>query len=204
MTEPTYEQLLAYAAGGLSPAEAALIAAYLAQHAQAAETVRLYQLAHGTLRADDTVSPPDATLAAAQALFREQQARRPQVSWLAGLRQVVAGLVFDSRQQVALAGLRGQHAGYQLTFESDLADVDLEVTPTDGPTAPRSVRGQIAPHADVRVTHVTLTASDSGETRASAEADEGGMFNLTIAPGRFDLYVAVDGSVLVLSDVEIE
>lgn len=204
MTEPTYEQLLAYAAGDLSPAEADQIAAYLARHPQAAETVRLYRLTRGTLQADDTVRPPEATLAASRALFREQQARRPQVSWLAGLRQVVAALVFDSREQVALAGLRGRHDGYQLTFESDLADVDLEVTPTDGPQAPRSVRGQVAPHADVQVTHVTLTAPDSGEARASAEADESGMFNFIIAPGHFDLYVAVNGSVLVLSDVEIE
>ncbi|HWN81672.1 MAG TPA: hypothetical protein VNM87_06230, partial [Candidatus Udaeobacter sp.] len=76
---------------------------------------RLEQIV-GVMRADRSPEPPAHVLARAVALFdRELAARTPALEqWLAGLRQVLGRLVFDSLAEPAFAGARGAGAARRL------------------------------------------------------------------------------------------
>lgn len=199
----TYEELIAYAAGELPPDAQARVAAHVQNDPDAARTVALFRRVVDVARADDSVAPPPATMQAAQALFREQQARR-QTNWLANLKRLVADLVADTRLQTARVGLRGGPATYQLSYESDLADVDLEIERPPTPTQPWRLRGHVSPHGVQRAEAVALTACGTFEPLTLAEPDEHGTFALTTASGRFDVFVSLREAVLVLPAVEVE
>ena len=72
------EQLIAYAAGELSDAEWAKIAAHVVDCAGCSATVALFRAVNATLRSDDSVLPPVATLARAQVIFPPEVIAAPQ------------------------------------------------------------------------------------------------------------------------------
>src|SRR3712207_295725 len=89
------EDILAYAAGELDDAAAAVVAAHIGGCLACAATVARYRLVSANPRADDSLRPPAATVARAKAIFAEQ--RRPVFVPLVPLRRIVARLTFDSR-----------------------------------------------------------------------------------------------------------
>ncbi len=198
-----YERLLAYAAGELSGNEAAEVQAALASDSELAATVERLCTVIPLMRTDDSQDAPPETITAAKALFRAPRGlERP--SWLEQLRRIVGALTFDSRPQVALAGLRGRSDTYQLTYESAPADVELEVAVDSTDRAHRCVRGQVSAHGEVGADAVALTAAGTLKPLALAIPDAHGVFRLVIPPGRFDLFVSLRESMVVLSNVEIE
>lgn len=201
----SYEQLAAFAAGELSVAEVSAIREYLAADAAAASTVARLQLLLTTLRTDDSQAPPADMLERAKALFRERKQVLPGESWFDAIKQVVAELVYDSRPRLALAGVRGGSGSYQLSFESDLADIDLDVEPLGEPDADqRRLIGQVSPRSDEAATKVVLARPGTTAPVHIVEPDESGMFKLTTERGKFDVLVSLPEGLVVLPAVEIQ
>lgn len=110
---------------------------------------------------------------------------------LAGLDAELALLTFDS--EVDHAGVRGQDAGRQLSFESGPLDVDVVVRTerVDGRLV-SVIEGQFAPAASGRV---TLLAADPGLPGGAVDADEFGRFRFDDAPaGTVRLLVRLDAA----------
>lgn len=197
----TYDQIIDYAAGRGSAEERAAVAARLADDPERAATARLLTRAFAVARSDDSVAPPESTLAAAKALFRERRARAAPPALLAGLRQMLAALVFDSRAAGALAGVRGSGAVYQLAFESEVADVDLEVAAAGAEM--RQLRGQVTAHDDATIQGIAVVAKGAPDVSTTVAPDARGTFVVTVKPGRYDLYITIGETKLVVSDLEI-
>lgn len=195
-----YERLIAYAAGDLDGSAAAAVAAHLTVCAECAATVARFQAVGTTFRSDDSEAPPTATLARAKGLFARRRPT-PDAEWL---QRVIARLTFDSRSALALSGARGVGGGYQLSFESRVADVDLELEPPEEPAAGRwQVLGQVVAHEDVPVRMVGLAPLEGTSPILQTDADASGFFTLYASPGRYDLLVSLPTALLVLPDIEI-
>ncbi|MHC4413815.1 MAG: anti-sigma factor family protein [Planctomycetota bacterium] len=205
----TYQQLLRYAAGELSGPEAVEIEAHLARDPDAAATVSRYRLVRATLLADDGVDPPPEVVAKAKALFR----RRAEVSkrppgLIDQVAATIARLIFDSRVQPALAGLRGPATGFQLTYELSGARLDLEVEPAE-PAEPAAegagwrLLGQIASPRPLPAVRVALCQAGTDEPVCAVESDERGAFALDAQPGTYDLRIHLPDGVAVVPDLRI-
>ena len=83
----------------------------------------------GAMRADRSPEPPAHVLARAVALYDREPARSaPELGrWLAGLRQVLGRVVFDSLADPAVAGARGAGIARRLRFEAQGCELDLAV-----------------------------------------------------------------------------
>ncbi len=208
MAKITYEQLIAYAAGELTPERAAEVAEHVTRDSEAAATVARYREAQATMRADDVTDPPARAVARAKAIFSPPPAEKGP-SWWEQLEQVVATLIFDSRLKPALAGYRGTGSGFHLSFESEPGMVDLEAEPIVRSSAGIAARsswrltGQIDAETPVSNVGVALVRRGSDRPAAQTMADEEGIFTLEAAPGRYDLYLRHDDSSVLLPDIEL-
>ncbi len=208
MAKITYEQLIAYAVGELTPERAAEVAEHVARDREAAATVARYREAQATMRADDVTDPPARAVARAKAIFSPPRTEKGP-SWWEQLEHVLATLIFDSRLQPALAGYRGAGSGFHLSFESKPGMVDLEAEPIERSSAGIATRpswrltGQIDAETPVSNVGVALVRRGSDRPAAQAVADEEGIFTLEAPPGRYDLYLRHDDSSIVLRDIEL-
>jgi anti-sigma factor RsiW len=198
----TYEQLIQFAAGDLRGDEEKRVAGFVQSSPQAAATVAAFRQVAEALRTDTSVVPPAETIARAKQLFaaRTQPAAAP--SWLERSQRLLASLVFDSRQQAALAGVRGPGAGFQLAFESSVADVDLSIEPSADDDW--RLMGQVTPRTGGSAADVVVTLHGSLAPIRTVSTDEHGVFTLDMPPGRFDVFVAVQNTVVVLRNVDLE
>lgn len=210
----SYERLIAYAAGDLDSAAADFVRGHLEQSLEAAAVVERFRTVVETLRADDSQAPPADVMARAKALFADRRvAATP--SLLETAIRVIAELVHDSRlralsasdgsQPAPLAGVRGAATAYQLTFESERADVDLEVEPEEiGGSSLLRISGQITPRDEADVIRtVAFVAPGTTEIASTIKPDQHGVFSLTIASGKYDLLITVSDTQVVLPNVEI-
>lgn len=195
---PDYEQLLAYAAGELSGEAAAAVERWIRSDADAAATVSRFRAVADAVRTDRSEAPPADSLSAARALFRPVGS----ASLLDRVRRVIAELVYDSRRQPALVGIRGAEQGYQLSFESEFADVDLQIEPVAG-AATRRVMGQITPRGSARAAAVAFSIEGERDAVRTAAADDGGLFSVETTVGSFDVTITTSDGVLVLPGVEV-
>jgi anti-sigma factor RsiW len=207
MTAPHHpipdEQLLAYAADELAPDAAASVADHLSGCRDCATTVHLYRLAAATVRASDELAPSAAALARAKAIFPQ---RSPLAELLAPLRRIAAELTFDSRSGSALAltGFRGDLSAYQLAFVGGGAEVDVQLEPPAADSSRWHLLGQVTTDLPTPSATVYLTTPETADRAvAEATADEHGVFGLTVLPGRYDLLVHVNDTIIVLPDLEI-
>ncbi len=201
----TYEQLIAFAAGELSPDEAARVEAHLAGTPRDREVVQRFRAVSQTLRADDTVAPPEASIRDARELFARRLANREQQPGLieSALR-FIAELVYDSRTHLATAAVRGAATAYQLSFESEQADIDLEIEPPAEVDAVCRVTGQVSPHEEgAAVMAVSFSREGSDEVLASVEPNEHGEFTAMVPPGLCVLMVTLSNATIVIPDVEV-
>lgn len=202
----TYEQLLAFAAGDLPPDQAAAVETHMRHNPDAERTVRIFRLVRDAAGAAAGTNPPERTIAAAKALFRERGARAAagQPGIFESLRQVLATLLFDSRAEPAYAGLRGAASGYQLSFESELGEIDLEVSAPQPGMAERQVRGQLSLSGPAAGITVALSAPGQFTPVTTTDADADGLFTLTAPLGRFDVLVASSDAVVVLRNIDVQ
>ncbi len=184
--EVTFDQLVAYASGELSDAEAALVGAWLAP--DAARNVELLREVIETLRSDDTQpATPSAIRRAVAALAAER------TGWIGAARQLLAQLIHDSRWQLAPGGYRGPAAsGYQLSFDSSWGRVDVQVLE---PSVPASrgyrVRGQVTAVPGASAGDAVLRQRDGDAVLASG-TDPFGRFMIEAEPGVYDLLIELD------------
>ncbi|MFN0136668.1 MAG: anti-sigma factor family protein [Phycisphaerae bacterium] len=200
---PTYEQLLAFAAGELTGSDASAIEAYLAVTPAVAREVARMRTVIGTMRSDESVAPPREWITAAQSIFKP----KPSVieSWLSQAATAIAALMFDSRQTPALAGFRGSATAIQLSYECDGMTVDLQLEPADqddaGIVTSWNVIGQIAFDEMRDGGDVAVVIAQSRQPVAQARTDEHGVFRMTLASGTFDLILHVDSKVVAIPNV---
>ena len=201
----SYEQLIAYAAGELDGEAAERVKRHLASSHEGSAIVRRFQMVAETLRRDDSQAAPADVLARVKALFADRRmATSPGL--LETAVRMIAELVYDSRPQVALAGVRGAATAYQLAFESERADVDLEVEPdADAGSGLRRISGQITLSRESdEVRSVAFVSPGTSEVASTIKPDEHGVFGVTVASGKYDLVITLSDTQVVLANVEIE
>ncbi|MCG3125649.1 MAG: hypothetical protein CHACPFDD_00474 [Phycisphaerae bacterium] len=204
---PTFEELVAYAAGKTTPQDAARIEQQFAKHAADAQTVKCLRAVLAAGRAGALADPPEATLAAARALYAERRVAKASPSVWAELletaRRMIAELVFDSRPQAALAGIRGAGGAYQLAYRCELAEIDVEIEKAAAGASWR-LMGQISPTGSAQPRCVMLVERGGSIPLTSVDPDEHGVFSLEAAQGAFDLLVILDNSVLVVPGIDMQ
>jgi anti-sigma factor RsiW len=202
----TYEQLLAFAAGELADEQARRVEAYASRHPEAAATIARYRMAHSTVHADDGVDPPPQAVTEAKAIYRppREPSRAPSLG--DAIAQIVARLIYDSRVEPALAGVRGTAAGFQLEYELPETEARLELqadVDEDGTDFRRwRLVGQVTSHESVAL-RVALCRAGSPTPMVEADADERGVFVMKVDPGVYDLHVHLPDGVVVVSDISM-
>ncbi|MBI5863957.1 MAG: hypothetical protein HZB38_05535 [Planctomycetes bacterium] len=199
---PTDEQLAAYAAGEAG-VDAAAIQQYLTVNPAVAAGVARLRTAINAMRTDRSVSAPAELIEAARTIFRPRIAAAGE-SWWARASRVIAELVFDSRNQPALAGYRASaSAGFQLAYETEGGDVELQFEPGTGDANRWRVIGQVnREESSESVDIAVLSATDASLVR-ELRADDSGVFTLDLDAGDYDFCVNVADRVTVLSGVRV-
>jgi len=203
-TIPT-ELLLAYASGELQEPERAEIERRLAVDAEARATLALYESAHAALSTDDSVAPPAHAAERAKAIFAAPMHERGP-NWLELAHQLVAKLVFDSRAEHALAGIRSIHGGCSLMFETERESVDVQAEPVrdaEGHLTRWQIIGQVAHEEDVCMSPVAFLRHDDQSVAAFASLDERGVFTLDVEPGVFQVRIGLRGHTLILPAIDL-
>jgi len=205
-TRPITDQdLMAYAAGEIEGEAARRVETRLDSDPAAARRVALYRLTADTLAGDDSVAPPPATVARAKAIFNRRPVT-PRPSLIERLEAVVAQLVFDSRLQPLAVRASDASRRFQLAFEADAAEVDLqgEFLPGAEPAGDRwRLMGQVSAASSAANVEVVLTRAGEPTTAAETHADPGGVFAVNVSPGRYDIRVHLPAGLIVLPDVEV-
>ena len=212
------ERILAFADGRLAPGEAAAIERELATDAEAAALLATYRAASDAVRTDDSVEAPAEVIARARAVF--DAAALPRKSAAGGLieriQRLVAQLVYDSRVQPSLVGLRGRGEGFQLSFEAAGAEIDLQAEPSQpgvsvanddegtagGGAGGWRVVGQVMMDQPVSGGVVSMIAPSSGEIVAQSACDDSGTFVLRAAGGRFEIDIELPDRTITLEGIE--
>ncbi len=198
-----YEQLINYAADDLSDLEAAAVAAHVSTCPECAATVSRYRAVRRVLSSAEIVEPPPAALERARALFRHAHAPA-QAGRLQGLLPVVARLVFDSQKGPALIGVRGSESPHHILYESDVADVDLQMEPvTEHGETVWHILGQVGLDEPPPGIPITLVQTGSARPSVELDADEHGVFRIQAVEGHYDLHVRLPSTLLILPDLEI-
>ena len=200
-----FEKLLSFISGQLHADEADAVAAHVAGCPACGAIVARFREVQAVVRASAEAAPSAAVLARAKALFvppRPVPGPPPRPSFGDVIRRVIGELSFDSRGAFALGGVRGSMSGYQLAFESEEADVDLQIEPPDDEGAGWRLLGQVDPHDAGPVGAVELMPV-GGERGVAAEIDAHGVFALRTPPGHYDLVVRRAEVELVLPGLEI-
>lgn len=201
MSRARYRQLIDFAAGERGP-RSAEIEAHLDTHPAAAATVALYRLAGATMAGDDGIDPSAAALASARAIFTPKRADSAVGSLADHLTRVLGRLIFDSRVEPALAGLRGPACGFQLTYELPDAQLDLHAEPAEAPGRWRLI-GQFACSGSVPAMTIDLHRAGSDEPIRTVEAGERGVFVLDTGPGLYELRLHLPEATVVIPEIDI-
>ena len=205
-SQPTYDNLIAYAAGDLPKPQADAVEVYLAGHPDAAATVARYRTVNGLATADDSVEPPAHVLARAKALFTLKTAT-PWQGWLEAADALVARLVFDSRVQTAAVRRGHGDAAFQLAFEVEDAEIDLTVTRLATQNVSDQARwrvvGQVAADDETEPWPVAVYAHGQEDPAVRTMTDEQGMFDLELTAGSYDLMIERGGRPLVLPTIDV-
>jgi hypothetical protein len=145
-----------------------------------------------TLCTDDTEPPTAEAIRRALAAWSVRRAGRI-LEWLRQAERVVADVVYDNRQRLAMPGFRGTASTCQLAYKSSSGRVDLQVR-----RIPQSLngwwrlRGQVS-HADtLAIGSVAIVSSGTQEAVAVTKPDRYGRFKIDSPPGVYDLLVELD------------
>ena len=201
------EDLVALALGELEPARRAEVEASIAASPAAARTLASVTLAVQTMRADDSIAPPSDVVRRVLGLIRAASPTLPSLMDVAGhladqVREFLCTLVRDTLTDPALAGFRGTTESRHLSFECQIAEIDLQVSPTDN-DARRTIRGQVAPLNDDAVARIAWRSTLTGSAEQEIPADESGVFVLECPVGVYELSARVGDSVVRIPPINV-
>ena len=206
-TKTTHQQLIAYAAGELRGADAQQVEAHLKRDPEAARTVHRYRLARQTVLGDDGVNPPTEVLERARLIFDPTLHAADRQSLADCVGDLIARLIFDSRAQPAMAGLRGPATSFQMTWQlapDSGMELDLQAELTDTPGGEQwQLVGQVTSRDPIGPMTVDLCHAGSTASVHSVEADERGSFVLRVEPGPYDLHLHMPGGHTVVPDIRL-
>lgn len=181
------ELLVALALGELDEAQSTEVDARVRANPESTRLLNSIRSAVQTMRADDSVAPSDDVLRRALRMVQDTAPAGASLADLAGVvREYLCRLVRDTLTEPALAGFRGTTESRHIRFECDIAEVDLQVSPTHGETR-RTVRGQVAPLTDGVVSQIGWRSTLTGTAAQQVPADESGMFVLECPVGVYEL-----------------
>jgi len=138
---------------------------HLATCSHCAKELQTLRQAIGLMRIDNVENAPASLIKNAKAMFRNRGANREP----SRLARVLAALTFDSLTAKPAFGLRsGASAGRQLVYSTEIADVDLRLSPQSGEW---EIAGQILGASESRgkVKLVSDTFSASADLNELAE-----------------------------------
>ena len=207
----TTEELLAFAAGDMTPEQSQQLERRIASDAEALRLVGRYRAVADAVHRDDTVQPSATTVKAIHAYFEQFHRQRaattalPRPAWLDRLHALVGELLFDSRLQPI--ALRRRHAAefIQLAYRVGDGEIDVRATWSENPAVAGAgqwrVLGQItrddAAHdtpgtpdgTPPETREVALVVAGSDAVVVQSACDETGMFALDAKPGAYDLCI---------------
>ncbi len=147
-------------------------------------------------------APNAATLERYTSLYSEVQKKPSALS--AFLQTLRAALSWDSRQQMALQGVRsGAVAAYRQLYTSSSAEIELLIEPAQQRYA---IHGEIMGTDDANLGHALVQLLDrSGVAVHEVEANDAGQFRMaSIGGGAYRLLITpVDGPVIEVESLEI-
>lgn len=192
----TIDELIAYAMGELGSERAGAVERWLASDGKAALAAASLAEVIEAVRARGEPGPSPATLARVMGAMGQGRVGRlvhGAAGLLAGARQVVASALLDTREQVALAGCRGDGDGYQLVLSSEAADIDIQVLSPRGSGAGERwvVLGQIEQEGMEAKGTVFVWRPGEEEVTWETESDEYGIFRLELPAGTFQISVLI-------------
>ncbi len=203
----TTEDLLAYAARELGPAEAARIEAHLEADSAAKTMVSCFAAVRKCVAEDDSIEASEEISARAKAIFGGNPVESGP-SWLDRLGATIAQVIFDSRLHPAGVRYAGAGGCVQLTYETDNLDVDLQAERTEAVGDPGAgprwmLIGQINPAEDGPGSPVALVTSGTSFLVAQTKADERAIFTLDAPAGRYDLFLGLPDGVIILPGLDL-
>lgn len=122
------------------------------------------------------------------------------------MRAIIADLIHDSTLAPQVVGLRGESGTRQLAFVSDVADLDLEVSPADRQFLVVGQLGMDNIPDDLHIRFLPAESdllSEESETMRSTAISEHGYFRLTIEPGDWVVAVDVNDAVVIFPGVKL-
>lgn len=201
VSQPSFEDMVAFVLGELDPARAEEVRASLAASATASATLDRIRRMLEVMHTDDSVTPRRAVLDRVKDLVPA----RAGAAWWARAVECVAALVFDSRAQTAVAGFRGGSIGRQLAFQCDLGEIDLSVTDVaDSVNKEWTIRGQIEAATGPSARAVAVFAPASDEPAVEVQVDQTGQFKLRCSLPVCELRFLVGEQVVGLGLVQLE
>lgn len=193
-SEPiSLEVLLKYAAGELSSDEAAAVERLTATSEGARKALSQVRSLRALMLADDSEAAPAGAVAKAKAVY--QPKARPGI--VDQIKRFIGELVFDSRSEAAMAGLRGGDEGFQLSYHSPVAELDIECLPSG--EGEWRIRGHITPSGGL-----PESVELSGPTVSTAAPDHHGGFVMTVTPGEYELRLVHAGAEVVFPPLTLE
>src|SRR5262249_30903721 len=126
-----------------------------------------------SLRRPHLQSAPEWMLRSVEALCHPAPQSAPCAPKVA-LRQIIADMVFDSFQQPAFAGARGQAAARQVVLRAEEFDIHVRISDNNDT---RQLMGQIQPRSsDTFIDTARLHLLQNGERVGSADVNDLGEF----------------------------
>lgn len=196
----TYDRLLHLASEPQTDESRREIDAIIQAHPAAADRLARIQSMLACLRSHHAVAPSATAMAEAVSIAanrRTRDANRP--GWLERAGIALAELLFDSRVQPTL-GLRGDEPGFQLTYQGDLADVDIDACPTEG--GRWLLLGHISPREAILIDEVVVCPV-GGEGWTPVELSDRGAFRIALSKARYELVIRSGERAMLIREIEL-
>ncbi|HXG65832.1 MAG TPA: hypothetical protein VNO70_12060 [Blastocatellia bacterium] len=200
---PGFEQLLDYCDGRLGERDAQTVAAHLASGCQrCAQDLEWYRRVRAIAASDDGVDPPAWVLKRALRLFENYAPPRQE----GHLDRLIASLVFDSRAQPTLSGVRSAEAGNrQLLYRAGQYSVDVQITFSEQSGA--DLIGQVLRGGEFRfesVAGLVVEVAQKGQPAYSTVTNAVGEFILgNIACGEYEVAVWTNEGAIIIPQLPV-